>query len=117
MKKKLFILPIIIALLGGCSISLKPFTSSSNAGSSEGTTSEQSTSKPSSEESSSISEVDVLDESYIDYSLNTSKLTNRQLPIGDFGDYVEFIDTSKNDKPEEELLALEKEVKGEKNDI
>lgn len=114
MKKKLFILPIIIALLSGCSFSFKPFIPSSSVESVD----DSSLSKPSEQESSlSISEVDVLDEGYIDYSLNTSKLTNRQLPIGDFGDYVEFIDTSKNDKPEAELVALEKEVKGEKNDI
>lgn len=52
-------------------------------------------------------------EGYIDRDLNTSKLSDRQLPIGNFGDYVEFIDSSKNTKPTDEYNALNKTHSGD----
>lgn len=59
---------------------------------------------------------DVIDESFIDYELNTDKIQDNQFPIGIYGDYMEFTDDSTEDLSDT-FSKLSKKVKGKENGI
>ena len=101
MKMKNILIPSIIALLlSGCDLSILPRPSGDTHNSSEPTTYDGD-----------------IDETFIDYNLNKDRLGDNQLPIGDYGDYVEYSDATMDGKPTAELAELSKSVKGTANDI
>ena len=110
-----FLLVLSSLVLTGCDFfNIKPSSSSGDTLDENSSIDTSNIDTSSSNNTSVTSEEDVtVPDGYIDRDLNTLKLTNRQLPIGNYGDYVEFIDSSKNSKPTSELAAFEKTNNGQ----